>query len=345
MSSFKPSYLKELTLPPSVGWSLAKLGEGRGLQVGWQKSKPETIAQLRESALIQSVESSNRIEGVEVEKKRLIPLVMGSASPKDRPEEEIVGYRKALTWIHKQHQIIKITPATIKKLHKLAQGGLVGDAGRWKTNDNEIVEFSKTGDRRIRFKCTSAKDTPKAIEQLCLSYKMIQEQTILPELLTVANFILDFLCIHPFRDGNGRISRLLTLLCLYQNDYQIGRYMSLERIIENTKEDYYRALADSSFGWHSSKHDLLPWWSYFLSHLRSAYGELKERVDTQNGDSKTSLIRSLINETSEPFSVLDLMKLQPSLDREIIKKVLSQLKKEKAIKLIGKGRGARWTRL
>jgi len=279
-----------------------------------------------------------------VESKRLIPLVLGTTQPKDRPEEEIVGYRRALLWIHKNHQKIEITPETIKKIHKLAQGGLTGDAGQWKVRDNEIVEFSQNGDRSIRFKCTPAKETPGAIKKLCLNYKGLQEKRTLPELLTVGIFVLDFLCIYPFRDGNGRVSRLLTLLCLYQCEYDVGRYVSLERIIEITKDDYYQALGSSSKHWHSSTHDLLPWWSYFLGHLKSGYQELKDRVESQQGDSKTAMIRGMVSEMVESFSVSDIVKLQPGLDREIVKKTLAQLKKEKIITLLGSGRGARWKR-
>lgn len=341
--SFSPEYVEKLRLHPSIGWALAQIGEARGLQEVWRKTKPEIIAKLRESALVQSAESSNRIEGVEVERSRLVPLILGAAKPKDRPEEEIVGYRNALRWIHSSHQKIKISPTTVKKLHKLAQGGLISDAGEWKSRDNEIVEFSQAGDRRVRLKCTPASETPQAIAKICESYSDMQEEKTLPDLLSISNLILDFLCIHPFRDGNGRVSRLLTLLCLYQQGYEIGRFISLERIIENTKEDYYRTLAESSADWHSSKHDLFPWWSYFLGHIRSGYQELKDRVDLKSGDSKTALIRGIVREMDGPFSVSDVLKLQPGLDREIVKKALAQLKREKVIRLVGKGRGAKWS--
>jgi Fic family protein len=345
MSSFTSKYLTSLRLHPSTAWSLSQIAEARGLQEVWRRTKPEIVLALRESALIQSAESSNRIEGVEVDSKRLVPLVLGTTTPRDRSEEEIVGYRKALEWIHSKHQSIQINSETIKKIHRLAQGGLVGDAGTWKSRDNEIVEFSLDGDRHVRFMCTPAKETPEAIKNLCSAYQTLIEKQELPELLSIANFVLDFLCIHPFRDGNGRVSRLLTLLCLYKCRYDVGRYISLERIIEVSKSDYYRTLGASSISWHSSKHDLFPWWSYFLSHVKSGYQELKDRVELQSGDSKTALIRGLVFEMTEQFSISDIMKLQPNLDREIVKKALSQLKKEKIVKPIGLGRGAKWSKL
>ncbi len=342
MSSFTLRYLDNLRLHPSTAWSLTVIAEARGLQEFWHRTKPDLISQLRESALIQSAESSNRIEGVEVEPQRLVPLIMGTSKPRDRSEEEIVGYRRALQWIHTNFNKIEINSETIKKIHKLAQGGLTGDAGKWKTKDNEIIEFLQNGERKIRFKCVSAKETPQAIKNLCENYRQTQKKQSLPELLSIANFVLDFLCIHPFRDGNGRVSRLLTLLCLYQCGFEVGRYISLERVIESSKEDYYRTLNESSHNWHSARHDLFPWWSYFLSQIKSAYQELKDRVEIEPGDSKTSLIRSLINEMSMEFSISDILNLQPHLDREIVKKTFASLKKEGAIKLIGKGRGARW---
>ena len=345
MSSFDRKYIESIRLHPSIAWSLAQIAEAKGLQEVWRRTKPEVVSKLRESALIQSSASSNRIEGVEVEAKRLIPLVLGKAKPIDRPEEEIVGYRKALQWIHTSYKKIEITPDTIKKIHKLAQGGLVGDAGKFKQKNNEIVEFSKGGDRKVRFKCTPAKDTATAIKRLSESYNSAQSENTLPEILIIANFVIDFLCIHPFRDGNGRVSRLLTLLCLYKSGFEVGRYISLERIIESSKEDYYQSLGESSNGWHESSHDLFSWWRYFLSQLKSAYQELKDRVEIQTGDSRTSLVRGLVSEMTELFSISDILKLQPSLDREIVKKALLQLKNEKIIQLIGKGRGAQWKRL
>jgi len=334
-----------LRLHPATAWSLTQIAEARGLQEVWRRTKPEVISRLRESAMIQSAESSNRIEGVEVESKRLMPLLLGKTKPKDRSEEELVGYRKALQWINKSSGGIEISPETIKKIHKMAQGGLVGDAGKWKSRDNEIVEFSRGGDRRVRFKCTSAKATPHAIKKLCDDYRAAQERQTLPELLTISNFVFDFLCIHPFRDGNGRVSRLLTLLCLYQSGFEVGRFISLERIIESSKEEYYQSLGESSEGWHSSSHDLFAWWSYFLGQIKSAYQELKDRVELPSGDSKTALIRGLVGEMTETFSVADLVKLQPGLDREIVKKTLAQLKKERVILLIGRGRAAKWKTL
>lgn len=341
MSSFSQAYLEQIMIHPSIAWSLSVCAEARGLQELWSRTRPELISQMKDSAMIQSAESSNRMEGVEIEKNRLKPLLMGKSKPRDRSEEEVLGYRKALDLIHKK--TLEINPETIKKLHKIAQGGLVSDAGKWKTKDNEIIEFLRSGERKVRFQCTSAKGTPKAIQNLCDNYNQHIGRRQLPDLLVIANFIFDFLCIHPFRDGNGRVSRLLTLACLYQVNFQVGRYISLERIIEDSKIDYYDVLQKSSQNWHTDQHDLLPWWSFFLSHLSTAYQELKDRVElSPRGDTKTNMVRQLISDQVGEFKISDLLNLAPSLDREIVKKALARMKKERLIKLISSGRNSRW---
>ena len=328
---------------PSTTWFLSQCGEARGMQEMWKKVRPEILKKLKESAIIQSTESSNRIEGVEVEPNRLISLVLGKTKPKDRSEEEIAGYRKALAFIHKRYDQIEITPNIIKELHEIAQGGLIGDAGKWKTKDNTIIEITSSGERKIRFQPVSASETPKAIEQLCLGYRDAVSNSKLPELISIANFILDFLCIHPFRDGNGRVSRLLTTLLLYQHGYEVGRYISLEKTIENTKEDYYRVLNESSRDWHNNKHDLLPWWNYFLGVVKTAYQDLKDRVElSTTGDNQSSLLRHTILSFNIPFSISDIQNIHPGVNRELIKKVLTKLNQENVIEVSGSGRSAKW---
>lgn len=313
------------------------------MQELWKKVRPEVLKKLRESAIIQSTESSNRIEGVEVEKNRLIPLVLENSKPRDRSEEEIAGYRKALNYIHQKHTQIKITPDTVRKLHEYAQGGMISDAGKWKARDNDIIEISPHGDRRIRFKPVSAAQTPKAMEQLCLGYADVTSNSKFPEIISIASFIFDFLCIHPFRDGNGRVSRLLTSLLLYQHGYEIGRYVSLEKLVEDSKEDYYRVLAESSDGWHEGRHQLMPWWNYLLTITKSAYQDLKDRVElTTDGDNQSAVIRQTVLTLDTAFNVGDIKKIHPAIGRELIKKVLFKLRDEKQIISIGKGRGAKW---
>src|SRR5262245_11895191 len=236
--------------------------EARGKQDLWIRQKPEILRVLREQAIVRSVESSNRIEGVTVWPERLHPVVIWRAKPQNRSEQELAGYRRALDWIFSRKQEVLVTPNLVRKLHAFAQGGSAADAGEWKKRNNEIIEILATGEPRVRFVPTTAKATPKAMDQLCLNYRRPCEQERVPPLLIVATFIFDFLCIHPFRDGNGRLARLLTTLLIQSHSFQVPRYISLERLIEESRDEYYRVLADCSRGWHDGKNDILPWWNY-----------------------------------------------------------------------------------
>ena len=317
--------------------------EARGKQALWLNQKPEVLAVLREQAIIQSVESSNRIEGVTVAADRLRPLVIGKAKPRDRSEEELAGYRRALQWIHARKGEVSITPDLIKRLHAFAQGGLSGDAGVWKSRDNEIVEFSPSGERSVRFVPTRAKDTPGAVAQLCQNYRSAGEDLSLPPLLVVATFVFDLLCIHPFRDGNGRVSRLLTTLLLESHDFQVARYVSLERLVEEEKDEYYRVLKLCSAGWHEGANEIIPWWNYFLGLIRRAYQELERQVASLDArPAKSGLVRQTVLAQVGQFTLADLAAQLPAVSPQLIKKVLSELKQAGRVGLTGRGRGALW---
>jgi Fic family protein len=278
MMSFRNNRLSNTPLSAATVWLLTDIAEAKGRQEGLLTRSPEVVKKLRESALIQSAESSNRIEGVEVDPGRAEALVLGDARPRNRSEEEVLGYRRALDLIHSSAAQLPMSPDVILRLHKLAQEGS-GDAGQWKQRDNEIVEFpTEGGPPRLRFKPVDAKETPEAMEELCRWYVNAVDQRKAQPLVATAALVLDFLCIHPFRDGNGRVARLLTLLALYHFGYDVGRYISLERLIEETRDDYYENLRQSSRGWHEGTHDLGPWLNYLLVIVRRAYLELIERA-------------------------------------------------------------------
>jgi Fic family protein len=209
---------------------------------------------LREHALIESAVSSNRIEGVEVEQARIGTLVFGKPLLRDRDEEEVRGYRDALQLIHEQGTKLPVSEETILKLHRLTRGE-IWDAGQYKEKDSDIIEKYPDGRERVRFKTVSAAETAGCMQELIERWHdCVREHWVHP-LIALAAFNLDFLCIHPFRDGNGRVSRLLLLLQCYHLGYEVGRYISLERIIEQNKERYYETLEQSSQGWHEGKHD------------------------------------------------------------------------------------------
>jgi Fic family protein len=334
---------ERIPLPITSSWLLSSCMEAKGKQDLWLRQKPEVIAALREQAIIQSVESSNRIEGVTVERDRLRPIIVGNSRPRDRSEEELVGYRNALRWMFSAKRAIPVTPKTILRLHSLAQGGHSGDAGKWKARDNEIIELLPNGERRIRFTPTPAKQVPKAMEKLCRAYGDLCAEGQVPPPLLAATFVFDFLCIHPFRDGNGRVSRLLTTLLLQEHGFLVGRFLSMERLIEESKADYYDILETCSNGWHESKNELLPWWNYFLSILHRAYQEFSERVENAEGMGKAELVRQTITRQIGPFTLADVHAECPSVSSQLIKKVLSELKNSGEVKLAGHGRGAKWT--
>ena len=344
MKSFSEEIMSR-PVQPGLNWLIADVSESKGKQELFTRQRPEVLETLRQAAIIQSTESSNRIEGVTVDRKRLAPLVLGKVKPKDRSEEEIVGYREALALIHKNHSQIMITPETLMRLHEICQGEVSGDAGQWKKVDNDIIEIFPDGSKRLRFKTMPWKEVPGAVEQLCLSYHHAYVQGLLHPLLAASSFVLDFLCIHPFRDGNGRTSRLLTLLLLYHQGLEVGRYISLERLVEDTKESYYDALNRSSSGWHDGEHDLVPWQSYFLSTIRSAYKEFEERVDRlgqSTSGNKTEDVKRAVQDFFGEFTISDVENRCPHVSRVHIRRILRGMREAGDLELKGSGRSAAW---
>ena len=343
MMTFRNHRLRDFAVPMGTNWLLNDLAEAKGKQELYTRQSPQVLKALHEMALVQSVESSNRIEGVTVAPDRLRPLVLGHARPKDRSEQDITGYLRALHLIHTESENLPITPDLLRRLHRLCQEGS-GDAGQFKKVDNEVIELRPGAAPLVRFKCVSAKATPTAVDELCLVYRHAIDQDHIPPLVAIGALVLDFLCIHPFRDGNGRVSRLLTLLALYQHGYEVGRYISLERLIEEAKEDYYHVLQQSSQRWHEGKHELLPWLNHFLAIARRAYGEFEQRagqVKAPRG-AKAGLVLAAIREQSGEFRLVDIEQACPGVGREWIRSLLTDLKAAGDATCQGKGPAARW---
>ncbi len=343
MMSFRGARLAQLSLPVSSVWLLTDNAEAKGRQDLYVHQAPQILQALRDTALVQSVESSNRIEGITVAPDRLVPLVLENARPRDRSEEEIRGYRRALDLIHTSADDLAVTPELLLRLHRMIQEGS-GDAGQWKRVENEIVELREGGAPLVRFRPVLAADTSAAVEELCLAYRHGLGQGQMPPLVAVAALVFDFLCIHPFRDGNGRVSRLLTLLALYQHGYEVGRYIGLERLVEESREDYYEALHRSSEGWHEARHDLLPWLNYFLAILKRAYRELEERTGQVQGarGAKTALVEAAVSAFPGGFSLADVERASPGVSRDMVRHVLKRLQREGKVECLGKGPGAAW---
>ena len=344
MHSLSESYLQSLSFSSDQLTILRTIGEYQGKQELYFKQSPEILKGLQQVAVIESSESSNRLEGITAPHVRIAELILQKTSPKDRSEQEIAGYRDALNLIHQSSKHMPFSLNVILQLHAWLYRYLPSPGGQWKTTDNEITEIHHDGKKRVRFIPSNAFETPSAMDRLVKNYQISITDWSIEPLIVIPATILDFLCIHPFRDGNGRTSRLLTLLLLYHFDYQVGRYISLERIFEESKESYYETLEKSSQSWHQSKHDIMPWMTYFWGVLLRAYKEFEARVGTltTGKGNKTQHIRTTIESMIGPFSISDIERVCPSVSRDTIRLVLRQLRDEKIITPEGKGRGAKW---
>lgn len=336
-------FTKPEMIPASTAWYLADLGEARGKQELFTRQSPQRLRFLREHSLIESAVSSNRIEGIEIDKPRVNTIIFGRPVLRDRNEEEVHGYREALRLIHEDSLHLQIDEETILMLHRLAKGD-IWDAGRYKEKNGDIIERHADGSSRIRFKTVPAAQTRGSTRELV----QLWENSILDRwahpLIAMAAFNLDFLCIHPFRDGNGRVSRLLLLLQCYHLGYQVGRYISLERIIEQNKERYYETLEQSSTHWHEGRHNPWPYINYLLFVLITAYREFEQRLDltqSQRG-AKTEMIQEAINAMQGEFTLTKLEQACPSVSRDMIRRVLRELQRVGGVECLGRGPGAKW---
>lgn len=278
MQTFRRFEAGQDEIPGAIAWYLADLGEVRGKQALFRRRSPQMLKVLREHAVIESAVSSNRIEGVTVDQARVQTVLFGKSALLDRNEEEVRGYRNALKRIHEGHAKEPISVSTIRELHRVARAG-VGDAGEFKTRDSDIIERYANDSVRVRFRPVSAAETLRFMDGLVEAWNRCLEDRWVHPLIALGAFGLDFLCVHPFRDGNGRLSRLLLILQSCLVGYEVCRYISLERLIEQNLERYYETLEIGSQGWHQARHDPWPYISYLLFILKEAYGEFDERME------------------------------------------------------------------
>jgi Fic family protein len=344
MKSLDREFLGRQAIPLEFAGTLRLLGEYRGKQELYKKQVPQILTTLRQVAIIQSAESSNRIEGITIDERRLRPLLDKGAEPENRSEAEVLGYKDVLSRIHTNYDRFTITPETILRIHKDMFGHTDIPAGKWKTRDNTIEERLPDGRWITRFIPVSAPETPFYISELCTRFNRLWGEGRVDHLLLIYAFVLDFLCIHPFADGNGRVSRLLTVLLLHQSGYEVGRYISLERLIEKSKEDYYRVLKGVSDKWNTGGHLILPWWEYSLGLLIAAYREFESRLNTvrPGRGSKTTLIREAIEHLPEIFSMGDVARACPGVSRPMIRVIIESLRREGKLEIHSTGRGAMW---
>jgi Fic family protein len=345
MKSFEKEYLKHLRFTPETLSSLVTIGQFKGKEELYSKQSTDALEKLLESAIIQSTESSCRIEGVTAPHKRIENIVRANATPRNRPEQEIAGYRDVLNLIHQSHEDIPLSENVVLQFHSMLYRYTIVKSGFWKKMDNEIVDIRANGTKTLRFKPVSAKDTPTYIKKLIALFNRYSEKQSFNPLILIPLFVFDFLCIHPFSDGNGRVARLLVLLLLYQAGYKVGKYISLERIIEESKDSYYDTLVLSSKKWHEGKHASSPWLDYFYGTLIAAYKEFESRLGKFKGKgSKTEQVKSAIEKFIKPFSINDIEKVCPDVSRDMIRKILRELRDEGVIKSTSMGRGAEWVK-
>lgn len=331
----------EKLLTPEIVMYLTQIHEFKGEQTLFIEAKADTLSQLVDIAKIQSIEASNKIEGIYTSDERLKALVKDSTRPRTRNEREIAGYRDVLNTIHENHDYIPPKPSIILQLHRdlyKFEGMDIG--GRYKTSDNIIEEQDAEGNKSVRFRPMPAWETPEAIEKICQSYDEALNSENIDALIIIPMFVLDFLCVHPFNDGNGRISRLLTLLLLYRSGYIVGKYISIEKLIEQTKEIYYESLQLSSAGWHENKNDYEPFVKYMLGVIVAAYRDFSSRVSllTTQGMSKPDRVKEIIRATLGPITKTEILAKCPDISQVTVQRALADLVDKGDIVKLGGGR-------
>jgi Fic family protein len=340
--NYRDKWQKLLT--PEIVKKLTLISEYKGEQRLFIEAHKDELKELVEIAKIQSTEASNRIEGIFTADDRLKNLVQEKTTPRNRDESEIAGYRDVLNTIHESYDYIPINANYFLQLHRDLYK-FVGsvDGGVFKTGDNIIQEEDDKGNKKVRFRPVPAWETAEAIDALCEAFRDAKGEV--DPLILNAMFILDFLCIHPFNDGNGRMSRLLTLLLLYQSDYIVGKYISIEKIIEESKETYYEVLQDSSLNWHENENDYKPFVNYMLGVIVNAYKEFESRVElvTNPNLSKSDRIREIIKNHIGTITKSELLEMNPDISDTTVQRTLAELLKNNEIKKIGGGRYTKYT--
>jgi Fic family protein len=346
MKSLAAGFIEGQPMTQNLLRTIRLLGEFVGKEAMFKQQSPQVLETLRQAAIIQSTESSNRIEGVTAPRERIEQLVANKTRPRDRSEQEIAGYRDVLNTIHSNHAHMPFSVGLVLQLHRDLFKFTAEQQGRqWKATANEIAEFRADGSKFVRFAPVAPHLTEEAMRSLHESFRELWDSHRMEPLLLIPAYVLDFLCIHPFLDGNGRMARLLSLLLLYQAGFEVGRFISLELIVEETKQGYYDSLYTSSQGWHEGTHNLLPWTEYFLGVVvLTAYREFERRVGTLTTarGAKTAMVLDAIARLPDGFKMVDLERACPNVTREMIRVVLNRLKMEQKIHCRGFGAAAVW---
>jgi Fic family protein len=334
-------------LPAPLVNALTAIAAGEGRQDAFKRQSPMILEALREVAMIQSVEASNAIEDITVSTKRLRELALDKVTPTDRSESEIAGYRRVLNEIHTNAEHIPFTESVVKQFHGWLYSFTRVRAGEYKFGENEVTETHPDGTKIVRFRPVTKAATPAAMAELHQAFDRAWADRNYHPLLLLAAYVFDFLMIHPFQDGNGRMSRLMTSLLLYHAGFEVGRYVSWEKLIEESRETYYESLEASTAGWHDGEHDLRPWLDYFLGVLIAAYSELEHRVTMAGtrGSKKAAVEHFVRTNLSDVFTIGDVRRVVPHAGDQHIGNILRQLKKDGVLDREGGGQATRWRRL
>lgn len=335
-------------LTPEIVQMVGSIHEHKGKQELFLEANIDELKTLLEVALIQSTGASNRIEGIFTSDKRLEELVSQKVEPRNRSEQEIAGYREVLATIHESYEYISPRPNIILQLHRDLYSYSQGAAGGcYKNSDNVIAETNAEGHQKARFVPVPAFQTSEAMEELCSRFLEAWEVDRIDKLVLIPMFILDFLCIHPFNDGNGRMSRLLTLLLFYKAGYIVGKYVSMEMLIEKTKETYYEALQASSTGWHEGENSYEPFVKYYLGIMLKAYNEFESRVEhlKHRSLSKPDRIKAVIDNKVGKITKKEIMELCPDISKVTVERTLTDLVKSGHIAKVGAGPSTGYVRI
>ncbi len=346
----KFDYIKapEKLLTPEIVQMVASIHEHKGKQELFMEENVDELKTLLEVALIQSTGASNRIEGIYTTDKRLEELVSRKAEPRNRSEQEIAGYREVLATIHESYEYINPRPNIILQLHRdLYSYSQEASGGNYKNSDNVIAETDGQGHQKTRFIPVPAFQTTEAMDELCTRFLEAWESNKMDKLILIPMFVLDFLCIHPFNDGNGRMSRLLTLLLFYKAGYIVGKYISMEMLIEKTKETYYEALQASSTGWHENENRYESFVKYYLGITLKAYKEFENRVEhlKYRNFSKPDRIKAVIDNKLGKITKKEIMELCPDISKVTVERTLTDLVKKGYIAKVGAGPATAYVRI
>jgi len=349
MRDFDYSKLAERTWPSDILNLVAKIHECKGRQDMFVRQKPVELDRLVEIARIQSTEASNKIEGIVTTSTRMKQLFEEKTTPKNRDEDEIMGYRDVLNTIHESNEYIPIRTSYILQLHRdLLRRAGTSYGGSFKNVQNFIRETRPDGTSFIRFTPVAPYETPEAMDRLCAAYEQAAAKESIDALILIPCFIIDFLCIHPFNDGNGRMSRLLTLLLLYKNGYSVGKYISIEKQIEKTKDRYYDVLETADAGWHEEKNDPTPFIRYMLTVILACYTEFEDRVGLMDSSGRPStaydVVKKYVEEKVGKFTGAEVVANCPSIGRSSALAALKKLTDEGVILRQGAGRGTYYIR-